>query len=208
VKGYEQVWYDAVWRGTNKCDTMQYWLFRIRTASSSCAYASSLASNFDIRVISFLHRLFLLGFVRLPSSPSQTSQFPNMNASPRIQPPNASQPTYSSSLNQVKQYTAKIEDVLENLIDPIKRCATSLTKLIIVVQHSWPDRFRYLPEFGGFLIVVTSLVNALRVITKFGDVVNYLTHLPGTHGFVIFSVHLIIYHLLTLTRQCWRQFTW
>jgi len=45
----------------------------------------------------------------------------------RIQPPNASQPTYSSPLDQVKQYTAKIEDVLENLMDPIKPYATRPT---------------------------------------------------------------------------------
>src|SRR5947209_7946451 len=53
----------------------------------------------------------------------QGAQFPNMNQpyqNTRIQPPNASQPTYSSPLDQVKQYTAKFEDILENMMDPIK----------------------------------------------------------------------------------------
>jgi hypothetical protein len=51
------------------------------------------------------------------------AQFPNMNQSypnTRIQPPNASQPTYSSPLDQVKQYAAKFEDILESVMDPIK----------------------------------------------------------------------------------------
>ena len=53
----------------------------------------------------------------------QGTQFPNMNPSysnTRIQPPNASQPTYSSPLDQIKQYTGKFEDILASLMDPIK----------------------------------------------------------------------------------------
>jgi hypothetical protein len=38
----------------------------------------------------------------------------------RIHPPNAAEPTYSSPLDQVKQYTAKVEDLLESAFDPIK----------------------------------------------------------------------------------------
>ena len=55
--------------------------------------------------------------------PQQSAQFPSTNQpypNTRIQPPNASQPTYASPLDQVKQYTAKFEDVLENMMDPIK----------------------------------------------------------------------------------------
>jgi len=53
----------------------------------------------------------------------QGGQFPVMNApypNTRIQPPNASQPTMSSPLDGLKQYTAKFEDVLESIMDPIK----------------------------------------------------------------------------------------
>jgi ER-derived vesicles protein len=76
----------------------------------------------------------------------------NMNA--RIQPPNASQPTMSSPLDGLKQYTSKAEDILESVMDPIKP---------------------YLPAFGRFLIVVTFLEDALRIITQFGDQIYYLT---------------------------------
>jgi hypothetical protein len=50
----------------------------------------------------------------------QGSQFANMHQSYGIQPPNTSSPTYASPLDQVKQYTAKVEDLLESMMDPIK----------------------------------------------------------------------------------------
>jgi len=53
----------------------------------------------------------------------QGGQFPTMNQpylNNTIHPPHASQPTYSSPLDQIKQYTGKAEDVLESLMDPIK----------------------------------------------------------------------------------------
>ena len=57
-----------------------------------------------------------------PQQP-QGGQFANVNQpypNTRIQPPNASQPTYASPLDQVKQYTEKFEDMLGSLMDPIK----------------------------------------------------------------------------------------
>ena len=53
----------------------------------------------------------------------QGGQYGGMNPqyqNTRIQPPQASQPTYSSPLDQVKQYTAKFEDILESMMDPVK----------------------------------------------------------------------------------------
>jgi len=49
-------------------------------------------------------------------------QFPNMNQpyGTRIQPPNASSPTYSDPLDQIKQYTGKFEDFLENNMSWVK----------------------------------------------------------------------------------------
>jgi len=73
----------------------------------------------------------------------QQSQFPNMNPSyvqTRIQPPNASQPTYSSPLDQVKQYTAKIEDVLENVMDPIKPYGSFFTTIFFFKLFPVADR--------------------------------------------------------------------
>jgi hypothetical protein len=57
-----------------------------------------------------------------PQQP-QGGQFPNINqpySNTRIQPPNASQPTYASPLDQIKQYTEKFEDMLGSMMDPIK----------------------------------------------------------------------------------------
>jgi hypothetical protein len=70
----------------------------------------------------------------------QGNQFPTMNpayANTRIQPPNASQPTYSSPLDQVKQYTAKFEDILENLMDPIKPYTTPLLEHVLMTWQTF-----------------------------------------------------------------------
>jgi len=53
----------------------------------------------------------------------QGGQFPSMNQpylNNTINPPTASGATYSSPLDQIKQYTGKAEDVLASLMDPIK----------------------------------------------------------------------------------------
>jgi hypothetical protein len=54
--------------------------------------------------------------------PQNAQQFPNMNQpyNTRIQPPNASSPTYASPLDQIKQYTSKFEDFLENNMSWVK----------------------------------------------------------------------------------------
>ena len=75
----------------------------------------------------------------------QGSQFPNMNqpyTSTRIQPPNASQPTYSSPLDQIKQYTEKVEDLLASFMDPIKPYSP-----LARPQLMWKDI--YLPWAGS-----------------------------------------------------------
>ena len=53
----------------------------------------------------------------------QGGQFPTMNQpylNNTIHLPDASRPTYTSPLDQIKQYTGKAEDVLGSLMDPIK----------------------------------------------------------------------------------------
>ena len=64
------------------------------------------------------------------------AQFPQMNQPyPNIQAPNASQPTYNSPLDQVKQYTAKFEDVLESVMDPIKPYAPREMLIVVIFLH-------------------------------------------------------------------------
>ncbi|RKU41599.1 hypothetical protein DL546_000853 [Coniochaeta pulveracea] len=78
----------------------------------------------------------------------------------------------SSPLDSIREQTSKIEDMLETLSEPIKP---------------------YLPAFGRFLIVVTFLEDALRIITQWGDQLIYLhdyRKIPSgiTHLFLIVNV--------------------
>ncbi|CAM1506904.1 Fc.00g065450.m01.CDS01 [Cosmosporella sp. VM-42] len=75
-------------------------------------------------------------------------------------------------LDQIRPYTSKIEDALDNLSEPVKP---------------------YLPAIGRFLIVVTFLEDALRIITQWSDQLLYLhdyRHIPSgiTHIFLITNV--------------------
>lgn len=58
-----------------------------------------------------------------------------------------------SPLDAIREQTSKIEDFLDTLSDPIKP---------------------YLPAIGRFLIVVTFLEDALRIITQWDDQLTYL----------------------------------
>jgi hypothetical protein len=56
-----------------------------------------------------------------PQQPgAQFGNMPQPSYQTRIQPPNVSQPTYSSPLDQIKEYTGKFEDILESTMEPIK----------------------------------------------------------------------------------------
>lgn len=77
-----------------------------------------------------------------------------------------------SPLEKVRETTGKIEDFLDTLSEPIKP---------------------YLPAIGRFLIVVTFLEDALRIITQWNDQLVYLRdyrHIPAgiTHLFLIVNV--------------------
>ncbi|KAK7398082.1 ER-derived vesicles protein erv29 [Neonectria punicea] len=77
-----------------------------------------------------------------------------------------------SVLDQVRPFTSKIEDALDNLSEPLKP---------------------YLPVIGRFLIVVTFIEDAIRIITQWGDQLLYLRdyrHIPSgiTHVFLIVNV--------------------
>jgi len=75
-------------------------------------------------------------------------------------------------LDAIREQTSKIEDFLDTMSDPVKP---------------------YLPAIGRFLIVVTFLEDALRIITQWKDQLMYLhdyRHIPNylTHLFLIVNV--------------------
>jgi len=77
-----------------------------------------------------------------------------------------------SPLDTIREQTSKIEDWLDTISDPIKP---------------------YLPAIGRFLIVVTFLEDALRIITQWNDQLVYLRdyrHIPYglTHLFLLINV--------------------
>ncbi|KAK7193564.1 hypothetical protein DPSP01_000119 [Paraphaeosphaeria sporulosa] len=77
-----------------------------------------------------------------------------------------------SPLDQLREQTNKIEDFLDTLSEPVKP---------------------YLPAIGRFLIVVTFLEDALRIMTQWNDQLTYLhdyRHIPSglTHLFLIVNV--------------------
>jgi len=77
-----------------------------------------------------------------------------------------------SPLDAIREQTSKIEDWLDTLSDPIKP---------------------YLPAIGRFLIVVTFLEDALRIITQWSDQLLFLRDYRGipwgiTHIFLIVNV--------------------
>ncbi|RCI14964.1 hypothetical protein L249_6849 [Ophiocordyceps polyrhachis-furcata BCC 54312] len=79
-------------------------------------------------------------------------------------------------LDQIRPYTSKVEDLMDNFSEPIKP---------------------YLPAIGRFLIVVTFLEDALRIVTQWSDQLIYLRdyrHIPGgiTHMFLIVNVLAMI----------------
>ncbi|EXJ85996.1 hypothetical protein A1O1_06365 [Capronia coronata CBS 617.96] len=77
-----------------------------------------------------------------------------------------------SPLDQIREQTSKIEDWLTTMGEPLKP---------------------YLPAIGRFLIVVTFIEDAIRIITQWNDQLTYLRdfrHIPWgiTHLFLIFNV--------------------
>ena len=85
-----------------------------------------------------------------------------------------------SPLDAIRQQTNKIEDMLDTLSEPIKPCVPQL------LLEQLPKRRdgisltcfslcnSYLPAIGRFLIVVTFIEDALRIITQWNDQLLYL----------------------------------
>ncbi|KAK3341734.1 SURF4 family-domain-containing protein [Lasiosphaeria hispida] len=78
----------------------------------------------------------------------------------------------SGALDSIREQTSKIEDLLDTVSEPLRP---------------------YLPAIGRFLIVVTFIEDALRIITQWSDQLLYLhdyRHIPSgiTHLFLIVNV--------------------
>lgn len=85
-----------------------------------------------------------------------------------------SQPSSSSPqwMENVKEYSSQAEDLIDAWSQPIKP---------------------YLPALGRFLIVVTFLEDAVRIMTQWGDQTTYLNRYRGiplflTHAFLLLNV--------------------
>ncbi|PHH64549.1 hypothetical protein CDD81_4328 [Ophiocordyceps australis] len=79
-------------------------------------------------------------------------------------------------LDQIRPYTSKVEDIMDSFSEPIKP---------------------YLPAIGRFLIVVTFLEDALRIMTQWNDQLIYLhdyRNIPSgiTHLFLLLNVVAMI----------------
>ena len=77
-----------------------------------------------------------------------------------------------SPLNKVREYTSKVEDLIDQYTQPVKP---------------------HLPALGRFLIVVTFLEDALRIMTQWSDQKYYLQkhrHFPWgiSHIFLLTNV--------------------
>lgn len=91
-----------------------------------------------------------------------------------------------SPLDAIREQTSKIEDLLDSFAEPIKP---------------------YLPAIGRFLIVVTFLEDAIRIITQWSDQLLYLhdyRRIPNglTHMFLTFNViTMLICSTLVIARK-------
>lgn len=77
----------------------------------------------------------------------------NQNSSFMSGPSNQAGTNDPSPLDAIREQTSKIEDWLDTVSDPLKP---------------------YLPAIGRFLIVVTFLEDALRIMTQWNDQLVYL----------------------------------
>ncbi|RKP07915.1 SURF4-domain-containing protein [Thamnocephalis sphaerospora] len=80
-----------------------------------------------------------------------------------------------SAMEQVKQYTAAFEDVLDKLASPLKP---------------------HVPVIGRFLLVVTFLEDALRLLFQWNDQLNYLTYHRRIPQALVYT--FLIYNVLAM----------
>lgn len=92
---------------------------------------------------------------------------------------NSSATNDPSPLDAIRQQTSKIEDILDSLSEPVKPyvfLSLELQRALAYPRYhkrltSGPS---YVPAIGRFLIVVTFLEDALRIITQWSDQLTYL----------------------------------
>ncbi|EGP91855.1 unnamed protein product [Zymoseptoria tritici ST99CH_1A5] len=101
-------------------------------------------------------------------------------------PSNSSATNDPSPLDAIRRQTSKIEDLLDTWSDPVKP---------------------YLPAIGRFLIVVTFIEDAIRILTQWGDQLEYLhqyRHMPWgvNHVFLLVNVvAMVSSSLLVIIRK-------
>jgi ER-derived vesicles protein len=97
-----------------------------------------------------------------------------------------------NALDAIRQQTSKIEDMLDSVAEPVKPYVKSTThpgttitdscchesrhagQVFKAVHSLLTGHHRYMPAIGRFLIVVTFLEDALRIITQWSDQILYL----------------------------------
>ncbi|KAG6008649.1 hypothetical protein E4U43_000108 [Claviceps pusilla] len=99
-----------------------------------------------------------------------------LGGAPAYGGPSSAEESNGGILDQIRPYTSKVEDVLDNLSEPLKP---------------------YLPAIGRFLIVVTFIEDALRIIMQWNDQLIYLhdyRHIPTgiTHLFLFLNVVVMV----------------
>lgn len=108
-------------------------------------------------------------------------------SSPYAPPSSSSQG--ESPLDKVREYTSKVEDLIDQYTQPIKP---------------------HLPALGRFLIVVTFLEDALRIVTQWSDQKYYLQRHRGfpwgiSHIFLLSNVIVSFKGRSTLAGLTWQR---
>lgn len=120
--------------------------------------ASSSTALFDPNTRTHTHKGRTVGRASIPTSKTMaqirgTAGYHLGNQSSFGGPSRSEATNDPSPLDAIRQQTSKIEDWLDTISDPIKP---------------------YLPYIGRFLIIVTFLEDALRIITQWPDQLTYL----------------------------------
>ena len=97
---------------------------------------------------------------------------------------NPSSGSSESPIDKIREYTSKVEDLIDTYTQPIKP---------------------HLPALGRFLIVVTFLEDALRIITQWSDQKYYLQrhrHFPWGISHLFLLINVVVSHALQDIASC------
>jgi hypothetical protein len=86
-------------------------------------------------------------------------------------------------MDQIKEYSAAFEDVLDKVGSPLKP---------------------HIPVIGRFLLVVTFFEDALRLVVQWTSQLNYLTYSQGMPTFIAYL--FLIYNIIVSIGGCFFWF--